>query len=105
VEHVAHVAREQSRLVRFFKHVLLPEELFFQTVLLSSPLASTVVNDHLRHIVWAGGGNPKTLTSSDYDAVVSSGKLFARKFDAEVDEAILDRLDAHIEGRAFAASG
>jgi hypothetical protein len=31
---------------------------------------------------------------------VTSGKLFARKFDAGEDEAILDMIDAAIDGRA-----
>ena len=37
----------------------------------------------------------KILTAADYDAVVGSGKLFARKLDAAVDERLMDMLDDH----------
>lgn len=82
------------KVVRFFKHSMHPDELFFQTVLLNSPLRETVVNDELRYIEWPtfGGAHPKVLTVDDYPKLISSGKLFARKFSAG-DPAILDMLD------------
>jgi len=92
-EHLAAVARDDPRLLRFFRHVLHPDEIFVQTVLAASPLAPTLVDDHLRYIDWSVSPGPKILTAADYDAVVGSGKLFARKLDAAVDERLMDMLD------------
>lgn len=99
VEHVDRVVRNSPELVAFFEHVLHPSEIFFQTVIMNSPYAETVANDHLRHIEWDGGANPVVFTAGDVGRLVSSPKMFARKFDAEVDAAILDLLDAAIDER------
>jgi len=84
--------------VRFFRHVGVPDELFFQTVLLNSPLRATIENENLRFVDWSPGpahGHPKVLTTVDLEALVASSKLFARKFDVEEDAAVLDALDEH----------
>ncbi len=79
---------------RFFNYSFVPDESFFHTVLMNSPLADTHVNDNLRKIIWPPGGSPQLLTSRDYDALTSSGKYFARKFDETADGQILDRLES-----------
>ena len=53
VRHVVEFARANPRFVRFFEHVLHPDEIFFQTILMNSPLRDTVVDDHLRYIDWS----------------------------------------------------
>jgi hypothetical protein len=92
-EHVHSFALANPRTMRFFEHVLIPDELFFQTVVLNSPFAESVVNDHLRYVDWSVDPGPAILRTSDLDAIVASGKLFARKFDTAVDPVILDLLD------------
>jgi hypothetical protein len=44
------------------------------------------------------GGAPRLLRAADRDALIASGKFFARKFDSDVDELILDQLDEHLAG-------
>ena len=84
--------------IEFFHHAAVPDETFFQTVLLNSPLAGTIVNDDLRYIDWSGGGNsPRVLTSRDLNRLLESQDLFARKFDPRVDAAVLDGLDAALD--------
>lgn len=78
--------------VRFFERVDIPDEIFFQTVIMNSPLASTVVNDNLRYIDWRGV-RPAILETADLPALRESPKLFARKFDVTRDERILDLID------------
>jgi hypothetical protein len=96
--HIAGFARENPRFVRFFEHVLHPDEIFFQTILMNSDLRHTVVNDHLRYVDWtASPGHPAVLTAADFGALIRSGKLLARKFDDDVDLTILDDLDDHID--------
>jgi hypothetical protein len=82
-----------------------PDESFFQTILINSRLADRIVNDDLRYIDWSEGrASPRILTSDDLDSLLASGDLFARKFDARVDERVLDMLDASIEARAHPTS-
>lgn len=96
LEQVQRFTRERPDVVRFFHHTLIPDELFFQTIVMNSPLKDTVVNDDLRYVHWLGGMRPKTLGEDDFEELVGSGKLFARKFDAERDPAVLDRLDRDV---------
>jgi len=85
---------ERPEVLRFFRHTKMPDETFFQTVLLSSRLAETVDNELLHYLDWSSGSaHPATLTAADLPKLRASEKLFARKFDASVDSEILDLLD------------
>jgi len=83
--------------VRFFRHVLIPDELFFQTIVMNSRFRDDVVNDTLHYVDWDADPGPAILTVADVDRIETSGKLFARKFDVAVDSEVLDLLDEHIE--------
>jgi len=100
VEYVNRFVRRNPSFVRFFRHVDVPDELFFQTILMNSPLAETVVNDDLRYVEWRewNDSRPAALGKPDFAKMMSSGKLFARKFDVEEDAEILDLIDAALEG-------
>jgi hypothetical protein len=97
VEYVYEFLQRNPEYVGFFRHVLVPDEVFFQTILLNSPLRDTIVNDHLRFIDWSEDPGPTILRTEHLPALLGSGKLLARKFDATVDERILDVLDARID--------
>ena len=93
-EYVDRYVRDNPAAIAFFEHVLHPSEVFFQSVVMSSNLADTVVPDSLRYIRWEGGSaNPVTLGAADVNDMLGSGMLFARKFDLSLDGAVLDRLD------------
>jgi hypothetical protein len=84
--------------VQFFKHVDIPDELFFQTILLNSPEAERCVDFRLHHTEWSRLPAPAILTVEDYPQLVSSPCLFARKFDQEVDGKVLDLVDENLLG-------
>jgi hypothetical protein len=96
--YIREFVQRNPRYLRFFRHVLHANELFFQTIMMNSPLAPTVVQDDLRYIDWSVDPGPAVLRTPDFERMVDSGKLFARKFDLAVDGKILDQLDAHIDG-------
>jgi hypothetical protein len=96
IEHVAAVVARRQELVRFFRGVDIPDEIFFQTILLNSDLRDTIVNDNLRYIDWTQGRRPAILRTRDLDALRASPKLFARKFDVTQDEAVLDLIDREL---------
>ena len=96
IELVKDFAAERPDVVRFFKRVDIPDEVFFQTVIMNSPLAATVVNDNLRYIDWTRGVRPAILGTGDFQALKESPKLFARKFDVTRGARILDLIDAEL---------
>jgi Core-2/I-Branching enzyme len=91
---------ERPDVLRFFRRTKMPDELFFQTIMLSTPLADSVENEFLHYMDWSdGSAHPAILRAADLAKLKTSGMLFARKFDASVDSEILDLLDrepAHV---------
>ncbi len=87
-----HTMRRRPTLRWFFTFVFIPDENLFQMLLLASPLRDTLVNEDLRFLNW-DGYHPQTLRMDDLDSMRASAKLFARKFDTDVDAAVLDELD------------
>ncbi len=98
VDYVQRFVTTSRDYVRFFEHVLIPDELFFQTLIMNSPLRDSVVNDNLRYLDWSREPAPAVLGVGDVDRMLGSDKLFARKFDETVDPDVLDRLDEVIDG-------
>lgn len=97
VKYILEYLENNPKLIDFFKRTLYPDELFFQTIIMNSPLNDSVMNDNLRYIDWSKKGVPlpAVLTIDDADILLNSSKLFARKFDVEVDEKILNLIDDH----------
>lgn len=83
----------KPKLKQFFKYTSGVDELFFQTILMNSGLRKTIVNDNLRYVEMDSADKPAILTSADADKLIGSGKLFARKFDADISNSILNYLD------------
>lgn len=82
-------------LERFYKYTWGGDEFIFQTIIMNGPFKNSVQNNYLRYIDWSEGkANPKTFTLSDFNKIIQSGKLLARKFDLEKTPALLDKIDA-----------
>lgn len=96
IEYVAGFMARRPDFASFFRHVDIPDEIFFQTILLNSELQDTIVNDNLRYIDWTRGSRPAILEVRDFEALRASPKLFARKFDVHQDEAVLDLIDRYL---------
>lgn len=80
--------------ISFFRTVIHPEEMLFHTVLMNSELASRIFRDEYRYVDWSvDERHPALLQLNDYDAIVGSGAMFARKFDETVAPEILGALD------------
>lgn len=87
-----------KRMIKYFKNTWHSPELYIQTVLMNSAYRDQIVNNDLRFILWPeyDDGHPKILTDSDYNDIISSDRLFARKFDTKINATILDLLDEKI---------
>lgn len=78
--------------IKLFKHSLCPDECFFQTLVMNSPYANNV-KPYLHYIRWEKGmSSPKTLTTIDYEELIKTEKIIARKFDIDVDSKIIEKL-------------
>lgn len=98
VEYVLAFTLQHPGVARFFRHVRIPDEAYFHTVLLNSDLAATIENRMLTFVDWGGPPYPRILHEADFPALVKCGVYFARKFDAAVAPGVLDRLDNELLG-------
>ena len=86
--------------VNFFKKTYIPDEIFFQTILLNSKdhsIISNLVNSSLHYIDWTRPEiyHPMIFSQTDFANLVSSEKMFARKFDITICIRILDMIDEY----------
>lgn len=90
-----------ARFKAFYRRSFIPDEAFFQTLIMNSPNQGEVMNDDLRTIDWIPDGDiklrPRTFVTADALRLTLSPDLFARKFNLEEDAAIFDLLEAHLE--------
>lgn len=101
---VAYLLEENSstqQMIKVIKNTATPEESFIQMVYVNSPFYEgqstynmTVGNYGRREQAVDGHTHP--WRTPDYQELIESDCFFARKFDTEIDEKILDLLDAHI---------
>lgn len=91
---------QAKRFKVFYRKSFIPDEGFFQSVLLNTRGHGEIINDDLRTIDWIPDGDiklrPRTFTVDDAAWLKSSPDLFARKFDATEDSEILSFLEIHI---------
>jgi len=95
-------ALEHKKLIRkYFYSTKNADELFLQCIAMSSPYKDSIVRDSLRLVDWQrtefGGCSPHTFTMDDWDMLIGSDKLFARKFDPDKDRVVIDALYARLK--------
>lgn len=86
VSYVIGYLRTHREYIRQLKYCHVCEEFFFQNILLNSYLSDKIVNDSLIFDDWSEGRErPAILNLSDYEAFLSSGKIFLRKIEEKHD--------------------
>ena len=101
---MAFLISNEKRVKKEFRFSKCCDELFLQTVLMNSPyaqnLSCTVFQDDYRscqrYIDWKRG-NPYVFRKNDFEELISSGYLFARKFDSKVDSEIINKIVAYVK--------
>ncbi len=101
---MAFLISNEKRVKKEFRFSKCCDELFLQTVLMNSPyaqnLSCTVFQDDYRscqrYIDW-NRGNPYVFRENDFEELISSGYLFARKFDSKVDSEIINKIVAYVK--------
>ena len=92
-----------DKLKRFLEHTYIPEEEFFQTVIMHSPFKDTVINDNKRLIVWRRGkilgwhySRMRPFELEDAHVLDASDAFFARKFSESSNSELLDHLESRL---------
>ncbi len=97
VRYIISTMEREVRLRKFAKFTWGSDEYLFQTILLNSIHSNSIINDNLLYSDWSdGNANPKVLAKSDFVKLKNSKKLFARKFDENIDLNILNLIDQEI---------
>lgn len=111
-----------AKFEQYYRNTLIPDESFFQTVLMNTNYLGKLVNDDKRAIIWIPDFGPelnskrftanttqslidsgeiklrpKTLTTKDSAILLKSTALFARKLDENVDKVIFDILETKMQ--------
>lgn len=88
------------RFKRFYAQSFIPDEGFFQTLMMNTSGHGIIVDDDLRTVDWIPHNivnlKPRIFDSADALRLTFSPDLFARKFDASKDSRILGLLEAHL---------
>jgi hypothetical protein len=93
VNYVIKYIEQNPKVFNLFKYTWAPDELFFHSILYSSPLANNIRLISLWYIDWSANGPPKTLDYDDIDALLQSEALLARKFDVNKSLNLIHRLE------------
>lgn len=90
VEYVLDTVDENKRYERFFRHSLIPDEAFFQTIIAHSPFAANIV-PNMTYTDWTGPNPPVNIGMRHIDFFAEHTEIkdeygirypfFARKFD------------------------
>ena len=89
------LSRDVSRnVLAELKSTYISEEFYFQTIIMNSDHAGRVTNRNLRYTDWKSGrGRPAFLDETDYEKILASGDVFARKISSEVSGKLLGLLE------------
>lgn len=92
-------SNEVKKFEDYYINTLIPDESFFQTVLMNTSYEGILINDDKRAIIWIPDGiiklRPKTFTKDDYHFLQLGENMFARKFDDNVDGTIINQIKSN----------
>lgn len=75
-----------------FKNRIVPDESYFQTVIMESRFKDKI-KDHNLLVIWDKNTNhPRTFTMCDCNLLADTDKHIARKFDYQIDNEIIDKI-------------
>ena len=85
--------------LRTLRHVSLPEEFFFQSIFMQSQYRKNVVPNNLRYTDWVKryGSRPAFLDGTDFDKVIASDCIFARKIDPVISKELVEKIDEYLK--------
>lgn len=86
------ILNNKEKIYNVFHCTNCADELFVQTIAFNCGFKNKIYpGGNMRYIDWIRrqGGSPYTFRITDYDAIISSGKLIARKFSEQIDRGVI----------------
>ncbi|WP_338359644.1 beta-1,6-N-acetylglucosaminyltransferase [Yeosuana marina] len=81
LDYVFNFLKENPLFLKKLKYSRATDEIWFQSIIMNSPLKGKVINDDLRYIDWTTGPDyPRNLDDTDLEKIKKSNRLFGRKF-------------------------
>lgn len=98
IQYIVNEHKNNSKWKKFFKFSIIPDEMYFHSIVMNSKFATNVVNDYKREVEWGGGDgfHPIVWKKSDFSRLTASTNFWARKFEDSIDSEILDLIDTRI---------
>lgn len=96
-EAVKYLVEHRNLIYRITRHSHCADEVYKQTLLMNANQKFNIYSEKdIRYIDWEHheGSSPHTLRIGDYEELMKSECLFARKFDTDVDEEIIWKITA-----------
>lgn len=99
-----YVLLNEKKIYSTFHHTLASDESFMQTVAMNSSFKERIYkmdckeDGAMRRIDWERG-RPYTFKREDYDYIMNSPYIFARKFDENIDSVIIDKIYNEIKDK------
>ena len=98
-----YVVSRRKMIEKIFKKTRCGDEFFLQTLLVNSDHRYNLYipnfdnnYDSIRYVIDWERGNPYVFRSEDYCILMSSGMLFARKFDSDIDSEIIKMIELSV---------
>ena len=91
-----YVLANQTAIRKQFDYSICADEIFLQSVAMSSPVSENIVKNTLRAIDWERG-LPYTFRKEDVPMLLASDNLWGRKFDQRVDAEAVELIAAHFQ--------
>ena len=82
LEYIVRYCQEYPQFLKSFRHTRAADEIWIQTVLKTNDI-NKIVNDCLRYTDWSVLPAPKVLGLEDYNNIIKSNALFARKMNSD----------------------
>ncbi|MCF0173747.1 MAG: hypothetical protein HUJ95_00255 [Bacteroidales bacterium] len=84
----------RNEILKRYAHAFAPDEFFLASELWNSSFKENIIQDNLRYIKWGAAHSPHpfVIEMKNYDEMLSSGALFARKFDIDIDKEVIQAL-------------
>lgn len=98
------VLAHKEEIQKVFKYTASGDEMFLQYMLVKSPYKDNNYlidkDSSMRYVDWTRSvnkANPHIWEASEFDELINSGYLFARKFDSDVDKEIIDKICDYVK--------
>lgn len=96
LEYIDTFCLEHPGFQKYFCFVRIPDEIFFHTILLNSPLKNNIHNNRLTYVDWNGPPFPRILSEEDIQLFSNISCFFARKFDLEINPDVYTWIDLRL---------